>query len=124
MTIESVVDALAAAAVFTAWALTVLYVLWLFYLAVMNLKRAKDAGTLTRTALFFGRPILFVGLLLDLVANLLVATVVFVDMPDELTVTARLKRYVREQPGTWRGRLAAWFAAEMLDTFDPSGKHI
>jgi hypothetical protein len=90
---------------YAGFALAVLYGLWLFYLAVMNLKRAKDAGTLTRVALFFGWPLLLAGLVLDLIANVLVATLIFADMPAELTVTARLKRYVREQPGSWRASM-------------------
>lgn len=101
-----------------------LYALWLFYLAVMNLKRAKDAGTLPRAALWAGYPILFAGLLLDLLVNLIVATVVFFDWPKELTVTARLKRYVRTMPDSWRAKAAQWFAVHFLDTFDPSGRHI
>jgi len=35
-----------------------MYVLWVFYLAVMNLKRARDAGTLTKPALVLGMPVL------------------------------------------------------------------
>lgn len=106
------------------WPLAALYALWIFYLAVMNLKRAKDAGTLPRTALWLGYPVLFTGLLIDLFVNVAVATIIFLDMPRELTVTARLKRYVRERPGTWRASVAVWFAVNLLDVFDPSGKHV
>lgn len=45
-----------------------LYALWVFYLAGMSLKRAKDAGLLTRTAKSFGYPVLFAGLALDFLA--------------------------------------------------------
>lgn len=108
----------------TMWAFASIYTLWVFYLAVMNLKRAKDAGTIPRTALWFGYPVLLAGLLIDLFVNVFVATVIFLDLPRELTMTARLKRYVREQPGTWRASVAVWFAANLLDAFDPSGKHV
>ena len=101
-----------------------LYALWLFYLAVMNLKRAKDAGTLPRAALWAGYPILFAGLLLDLLVNVFFASLVFWDWPQELTLTARLKRYVRADPQSWRAKAAQWFALHFLDTFDPSGRHI
>ena len=108
------------------WPLLALYALWIFYLAVMNLKRAKDAGTLPRTALWFGYPVLFAGLLIDLFVNVFVATFIFLDLPRELTMTARLKRYVRDQPGRWRAKVALWFAHNLLDVFDPSpsGKHV
>lgn len=100
-----------------------LYVTWLFYLAVMNLKRAKDAGTISRIALFLGYPVLFVGLLFDLTVNVVVCTVLFLDLPKEALMTARLKRYNETDTG-WRKQLALWFASNLLDVFDPSGKHI
>lgn len=103
-----------------------IYVLWLFYLAVMNLKRAKDNGTIQRTALWLGYPILLIGLALDWLVNFVVMTPVFMDLPQspgEL-VTGRLKRYVKEEEFTWRASFARWFAVHILDPFDPSGKHI
>ena len=106
------------------WPLLALYALWIFYLAVMNLKRAQDAGTLPRTALVFGYPVLLAGLLIDLFVNVFVASIIFLDPPRELTMTARLKRYASEQPKTWRASVSVWFAANLLDVFDPSGKHV
>ena len=103
-------------------AIGLMYLTWLFFLAVMNLKRAKDAGTISRVALFFGYPILFVGLLLDCLCNLTVCTLMFAELPQEGLVTARLKRL--EPDSGWRGRLARWWATELLDTFDPSGVHV
>lgn len=100
-----------------------LYVTWLFYLAVMNLKRAKDAGTISRAALFLGYPVLFIGLLFDLAVNVTVCSVLFLDLPRETLMTARLKRYNETDTG-WRKQLALWFAYNLLDVFDPSGKHI
>ena len=47
------------------------YTLWLFFLAVMALKRAKDAGTISPVALALGYPILLAGLAIDLAVNVL-----------------------------------------------------
>lgn len=99
-----------------------LYSLWLFYLAVMNLSQAKNKGTLSKSANFFGIPILIIGLLVDFICNVLI-TVPFLDLPKETTVTARLKRYAAG-PDNWRKKFTQWFADDMLDDFDPSGKHI
>lgn len=99
-----------------------LYLLWLFYLAVMCLKRAYDAGTISKPALYLGYPILFLGLLIDLLVNVFVASVLLLEMPQELTVTARLGRLIRTDNG-WRRRAALWFCSQLLDTFDPSGLH-
>ncbi len=106
-----------------AYALLLVYALWLFYLAVMNLRQAKLTGNLSKVALVFGTPLLFLGLLLDFLANVLVFTVIFLDLPRETLVTDRLKRYSKGPDG-WRKRLTVWFAEHLLDDFDPSGKHI
>ena len=98
------------------------YALWVFYLAVMNLKRAKEFGMLTRTAAALGYPVLFVGLLLDVFVNVFVMTVVMLELPRETLVTTRLKRHNRYGDG-WRKRFAGWLEP-LLDPFDPSGDHI
>ena len=98
------------------------YTLWIFYLAVMNLKRAKDAGQLTATAKCLGYPVLIVGYLLDCFVNLSVMTILLLEIPQETTVTSRLSRHLNEGEG-WRKAIAAW-AAPLLDVFDPSGAHL
>jgi hypothetical protein len=97
------------------------YALWVFYLAVMNLKRAKDAGLLSKTAMALGYPVLIVGYLLDCFVNVFVMTFLLLELPRETTVTSRLKRHNK---GTgWRKAVAAW-AEPLLDPYDPSGDHI
>jgi hypothetical protein len=98
------------------------WLLWVFFLAVMSLKRARDAGTLSKFAWVLGMPVLVIGLLLDLVINVLVMSVVLWEIPRELTVTARLKRHNKQSTG-WRLVVAKWFEP-ILDPFDPSGDHI
>lgn len=98
------------------------YALWVFYLAIMNLKRVKEAGKLGRVALVLGTPALIVGLLLDFAVNLTVFTLLLLELPQELTVTSRLKRHKRDSQG-WRLKVTNWFASELLDNFDPSGTH-
>ena len=66
------------------YAIGSIYALWLMYLAVMNLSRAKEAGKLTKTALVLGMPIFLTG---------------------------------------WREVVAAWFCFNLLNAFDPGGKH-
>lgn len=97
------------------------YALWVFYLAVMCLKRAKDAGTISRLALYLAYPVLAIGLLIDLFVNIFVFSLILLELPEELTVTARLKRH--GQRGGWRGDFSRWFCESLLDTFDPSGDH-
>lgn len=96
-----------------------MYALWVLYAAVMNFKRAKDAGTLSKIGLVLGYPIFIVGMLLDIYCNLI--PMLILGFPKELTVSARMTRL--SQTGGWRGDVARWFCDDLLDDLDPSGKH-
>ena len=98
-----------------------MYALWVLYAAVMNFKRAKDAGTLSKTGLVLGYPIFIVGMLLDIYCNLIPLTLILLEIPFELTVSARVTRLSNK--GGWRGDVARWFCDDLLDDLDPSGKH-
>jgi hypothetical protein len=106
-----------------AWCIGSFYLLWGLYLAVMNLKRARDAGTITRPAYCLGLPLLYSGLLVDFLFNVILTTLLFLELPREFLVTQRLTRHANSAGG-WRKRLAIWFAKNLLDTFDPSGQHV
>ena len=100
-------------------------ILWVFYLAVMKLSPFYKAGKLTGSVLVYAKIVLYVGYLMDFYCNVVTFTIRTFDLPRELTVTARLKRYRRA------GREASPrlfdFAESyrpMLDPFDPSGKHL
>lgn len=116
------IAAVLAALRFAGVSLAGLYVLWIFYLAVMNLKRARDMGLLSRTATALGTPVLIVGYLLDAVLNVVVMSLILLELPREATISQRLKRHNRDAGG-WRKAVAAWFEP-LLDPFDPSGNHI
>lgn len=97
------------------------WLLWVFFLAVMALKRARDDGLLVKggDAYTLGMSVLFVGWVLDFIVNMLVATVIFIEPPLELTVTARVTRL--KQGGGWRGDIARWMCAKILDPFEQQG---
>jgi hypothetical protein len=98
------------------------YALYVFYAAVMNIKRVRDAGKLTWMGKALGYPTLVIGLLLDLFVNLTLMTVILLELPRELTVTSRLKRHHKESTG-WRLAVVKFFEP-VLDPLDPSGDHI
>ena len=98
------------------------YLLWLFFICVMGLKRAKDAGQLSTTAKCLGYPVLIIGYLLDCFVNFTVMTILLLEIPQETTVTSRLSRHLEDGSG-WRYDISAW-AAPLLDPYDPSGKHL
>lgn len=101
-----------------------LWLLWVFYLAVMNLQRVHKAGKLGRVALALGLPVLVVGFVLDVVANLVIFTALLAELPrwGEWTVTARLKRHLATSRG-YRLAVAHWFETELLAEFDHKGYH-
>lgn len=109
--------------IYFAVSLGSLYLLWIFYLAVMNLKRVRDEGKLHGIAYALGLPILYVGLLLDVFVNWVLMTVVFLEFPKETLVTSRLKRHWKTAPNSWRGKFARKFSNIMLDEFD-DGDHL
>lgn len=96
--------------------------LWSSYLAVMNLKRARDAGTLTKDAEHFGQLQLYWGLLLDFLYNITVLSILFLELPREFLITQRVTRHKLHGKG-WRKEYAEWFCVNLLDPFDPDGCH-
>jgi hypothetical protein len=100
----------------------VFYILWILYLATMNLKKARDSGTLHPNVKLLGYPIFIVGYTLDILLNIFVMTIIFFDMPEEFTISSRMERYLRYGTG-WRLKVARAFEY-LLDPFDPSGDHL
>jgi len=120
----------AAWAICAAFGLALTYIIhkglvWVFYLAIMHLQEARDAGKLTERGALWGRRALAVGLVIDASFNLTWACAEFLDIPHELLVTDRLKRY-KNDPNVkpWRLQKTNAYALDLLDPFDPSGKHI
>lgn len=94
---------------------------WSLYLAVMHLKTARDSGKLTPAAKVMGYPWLIVGYVIDVLFNAVIGSLLFFELPRELLFTARVSR-LNDCDG-WRGRLARWICTQLLDPFDPDGKH-
>lgn len=98
-----------------------IYALWLLFLAVMNLQRARDNGKLTPFAQAMGYPILFMGYLLDASVNIFVLSFILLEIPHEILVTARLSRHAKLTG--WRSNFAMFICRNLLDPYDPSGCH-
>lgn len=100
------------------------YSVFVFYLAIMALKRARDAGTLTNPQKVLGYPILAIGWPLDVIFNITWGSLLFLEFPNykRLSLSARMA-YLAENDTGWRGKLSLWFLVNTLDNIDPSGKH-
>ena len=93
--------------------------MWLQYLAVMNLDGNKKR--LTFIAKLWAYPILLAGLLSDVVFNVVLGSLMYLEIPREWLFTTRCERHLHAD--TWRGCLARWFCRNFLDPFDPDGGH-
>ena len=107
---------------YIAYALLAFWLLWVLFLATMNLAQAKSEGKLKSFALWAGYTVLAVGLLVDFIVQITVATVLWLELPRELTVSGRVERLCREGHG-YRLALAMWFRRVLLAPFDRSGGH-
>lgn len=99
-----------------------LWLFWGLYILVMGIYRAHLSRRLSRVGYVLGLPWILLGYLVDVLANLTVASIVFVELPREWLVTDRLQRHVIGSFG-WRERLASWICNHLLDIFDPTGNH-
>lgn len=108
--------------IYAAYSLLAFWCLWVLFLAVMNLDQTKKEGNLHGFALYAGYTVLAVGLLIDLIVQVLVASLLWLELPREWTVSERVARLCKSGSG-WRQRLALWFRAVLLAPFDRSGGH-
>jgi len=103
------------------YAVLLLYATWIMYLGIMNLKRAKDAGTISKLSLYLGYFALFVGAAMDVATNI-VMSIPLLEPPRELLLARRLRRLKHGDYG-WRTKAAKRICSTLLDVFDPSGDH-
>lgn len=102
----------------------ILWALWILYVSMMNIDRAMELGELPWQAKLMVYPTKFIFDMVELVANTIVCTLIFLDLPKEFTVSDRLRRYYEDQnQARWRMVLVN-FVKPMLDPFDHKGPHI
>ena len=120
-----------------AWglfSLLLIFLTWVFFLAVMRLREMRDAGKLAFKVnpilCIFAYVALIIGLLLDVLVNYIVATIVLLELPkpEELLTTARLCRWYHTADTGWYTRSVRMrfvrFGQAMLDSADTDGQHI
>lgn len=106
-----------------------MWLLHVFYVAVMGFKRARDDAAkkgqkLHWLTMLSGYLTLAVGWVLDFRCNVIECFFIFRELAKEALVTERLKKYVHG-PDSWR-KDRAWAMAKAfeMDRFDPSGNHL
>lgn len=99
-----------------------LYLFWCAYVLVMALYRAHLDKRLHGLNRILASPVVVFGIVIDVFSNMIIAPVVFLDLPREWMVTQRLSRYIKTDTG-WRAALAERICNGLLDAFDPTGDH-
>jgi hypothetical protein len=107
---------------YALYVLAFLWAFWAMYVLVMGIYRAHLAKRLTPVTLALSLPFVALGYVMDVLANVTVASAVFVEPPREALVTDRLKRHMQTGNG-WRFALARYICDNLLDVFDPTGDH-
>jgi len=96
--------------------LAALPILWVCFVIVMKLKENPPVGLLFYPAYAFYRG----AYAWDIACNLLVVPVIFLELPHEFTVSARLQRHVNDNRPSWRRSLAVWFAVTLINPYSPT----
>jgi hypothetical protein len=104
------------------WTIGFLWAFWGMYVLVMGIYRAHLSHRLKGLVLVLSLPFIVIGYLMDVFANVTIASLVFLELPREWLVTSRLQRYIAHGTG-WRAAKARWICDNLLDVFDPSGEH-
>jgi hypothetical protein len=93
-----------------------------FYAAVIMFRGMRDSGKLATLAPVVTtciEIILYVGLLLDSILNIVFLTVYYFELPRELLSTFRVKRWYWSTADTRNKRKSVWFANNFLLPIDP-----
>lgn len=98
-----------------------MFITWILYLAVMNIK--QNVSTMSWLAKIHAYPLIIIAITFDSFVNIILGTILFLDLPKEWLLTARLKRYIYEENSAWREKIASWICYHLLNQFDPSKKH-
>lgn len=95
-------------------------VFYTLYLASINLWSNRNLAP--TWVLWFASPVLLTMGIFDVAVQMTVATVVFADVPREMTLSRRFARYRSGPPG-WRNNFATLVCTRLLNPFDPSRNH-
>jgi hypothetical protein len=94
------------------------YIFYLLLVVTMGAKAAWPQLSIVPKVLLV--PAALVALVMDMIFNLIPATVIFLDPPRELLFTKRLDRYEAEDAG-WRYTVAVWICKNLLNPFQQGG---
>lgn len=102
-----------------------MFITWLFYLAVMHLKRVKDKEDFSLIEKLFAYPMLYIGLFIDIMFNITSGTIFFLEPPREFLFTSRCQRHLESKKtnfyARYQKRVAKYFCSKFMDPYDEDG---
>lgn len=94
---------------------------WVFYVAVMGFK--DKLAVMSPVARFHAYAALFLfGYPLDVIANVIVSALAFQRLPKHWLLTGTLKYWIAADDER-RAKWAGYLCRDLLNPFDPSGRH-
>lgn len=104
-----------------AWPAVHAFTLFMYFLAFLTVYRAHLNGNLAKAApvvRWACWSVVAIGWALDVAFNWVLGTIALREWPQELTLTKRCSRHMRNPD--WRGRLCRW-VCDQLDLFQDGG---
>ena len=105
--------------VFVFWFL--LNAFYTLYLAAINVWDNRQG--VSPWVMVLAAPTLIAMVLIDCFMNCTLFTVLMLDLPREIFVTTRMKRYRAEGTNSWRKTFATVLCTKVLNPFDPTKHH-
>lgn len=93
------------------------YLLWVLFLAVMALQWKWHE--LAKTIKVIAIPAVLLAVTLDVVFNITIGTILFLELPGQWTFSQRVGEYKKRID--WREPIAFWICANLLDPFEVGG---
>jgi len=98
--------------------MVILFVMtYISYVYIMRLRQKRDEGRLPSVMAIMIYPVVILGVIYDVLFNIFVGSVMFIELPQEWLFTARLKRIKKED--SWKAPIAKWFCTHLLNPHDP-----
>lgn len=108
--------------IYLGYLLLDLYVFFIMYVSSMSMIRAHREGKLNPVLWALCVPWVAISWVIDVIHNLTLFTILYAELPRQLTVTKRLKRHVTQH--TFMGKFSRWLAETILNPFDLTGNHV
>ncbi len=107
-----------------AGALLALVIFWIMWASISALGRAQAEGRLTPLAIRIGTAWYWICAVWDVVCNWTICCLIFGELPQEPTLSQRLRRLVFTSG--WRQKRAVWVAVTFVNPLspDPNSPHI